>query len=303
MKAAGLVVVLAAVAGAMPGCVFWEIRDDLRTTNGKLVQVQSDLDRANKGLDSANTAIATANTNLDKVETGLKRLDQTNTLIDGVGQGLGRIDRTNLSLTDLEKQLALLESIEKSLGRLDAHLAAVRQTISSINKMVPFLDLGGGYEEPPVDGGTTAAAESKAESASAELTDKSAAAGESTPAKRDSLVGIWVRKYPNVQVALVVMSDGRYVRSDLPSTPGTLGATVQSGRWKRSGSVVTFTPVAAPTVEQAQQAATQENVRSAPAATPAPKLADPEWTATVVSAGNKTFALQVGTELWVFERP
>ncbi|HRJ51069.1 MAG TPA: hypothetical protein PKU91_11065, partial [Phycisphaerales bacterium] len=139
-----------AASAALPGCIVREIRDELRAANGQLVCVQFAMDEANQGLSSANTLLAQTNDRLDRVEEGLTRLDRTNALIDRVEKGLERIDRTNHSLGGLEAQLALLNSIEQSLGRLDTHLASVRKTIGSINSFIPFLDLGGGYEETEI---------------------------------------------------------------------------------------------------------------------------------------------------------
>lgn len=110
--------VLFLALAALPGCVAWEIRDDLRRANTQLEEV-------------------------DKSLTG------TNEQIAEVERGLARLDDTNTSLGSVEEQLAYLRSIEASLGRLDQHLASLRRTISRIDRTIPFLDLGGGDPPPP----------------------------------------------------------------------------------------------------------------------------------------------------------
>src|SRR5262245_13841783 len=86
----------------MPGCVAWEIRDEMRNANTKLTDVHSSL-------------------------------GATNDRLDKVDNGLGRIDATNTSLDTLHQQLALLTSIKESLARLDTHLASLRKTIGRID--------------------------------------------------------------------------------------------------------------------------------------------------------------------------
>lgn len=176
----------------LQGCVAWEIRDEMRKANAELTDVKARLD--------------TTNNRLDQVEVGLHRLDRTNTLIDDVQQGLGRIDTTNSSLSTLERQLALLDSINKSMSHLDAHLASLRKTISKLDGVIPFLDLGGSDPIPEP---------SKADLADAAAAPAPAAdpAKPTDPAKRETLAGAWIAKYPTSSAALVLLPDHTFIAS------------------------------------------------------------------------------------------
>lgn len=211
-----------AMAGVLPGCVAWEIRDEMRAANARLVEVQG--------------TIVQTNERLDRVEAGLTRLDQTNTLIGTVEQGLGRIDSTNSSLSTLEQQLALLNSINTSLSRLDTHLAALRRTIGRIDSAIPFLDLGG---DAPVDvpappplaqaGGAGEGGEPAAEAGRAGRT-------EGQTARRDPLLGVWVPVPEDGNDVYVLDADGSFVH-----------AVRGEGAWRREGSRVEFTVAEATT--------------------------------------------------------
>jgi hypothetical protein len=196
-------------AGVLPGCVAWEIRDEMRAANARLVEVQG--------------TIVQTNERLDRVEAGLTRLDQTNTLIGTVEQGLGRIDSTNSSLSTLEQQLALLNSINTSLSRLDTHLAALRRTIGRIDSAIPFLDLGGGapVETPPPLAQAGGAGEGAEPAAPGQA--------EGVAARRDPLLGVWVPVPEDGNDVYVLEADGSFVH-----------AVRGQGTWRREGTRVEF---------------------------------------------------------------
>lgn len=314
----------------LPGCIVGEIKDQLQSANDQLVCVQFALDDANKGLASANDLLVRTNERLDRVENGLTRLDRTNTLIDNVEQGLGRIDSTNNRLSDLERQLALLESIEKSLSRLDQHLASLRKTVSALDGVIPFLDLGGEYVEPstpaPTDAAIAAAdapqeqqdaattpqpADGKTSASPTAPADGAAPQTAASQARRDSLMGVWVRAYPDRTVALVIHADNTYERS-LPSPGGPAGSTpagqpmIERGTWKRDAMNVVFTPgPAAPANAPAGGASPAKAAGKSPDQ-PAGKQPSPSatpWTVHIISLSSKALALEEDGKLTLYARP
>ncbi|MCA9278531.1 MAG: hypothetical protein H6815_07715 [Phycisphaeraceae bacterium] len=95
---------LAMVSGfllTMPGCIVWEIRDEMRKTNETLTQVSETLARVQVQLDEVNG-----------------KMDQ--------------VDKTNQILTDMQAT---------SLKHLDEHLASLRKTIANIDSTIPFLSI------------------------------------------------------------------------------------------------------------------------------------------------------------------
>ncbi len=248
----GVLCIAAAFSG---GCVFWDIRDEVRNTNARLDKVESRLEGTNAALDQTNAELKT-------VQEGLERLDRTNELIGGVETGLTRLDSTNSALSTMEERLVLLRSIEESLGRLDVHMASLRKTIGRIDGMIPFLDLG---SDEPVDAVETAdASERPVEPASGAVgaqevgqkpgdqaqTGEAGAkeptkAAPSRPARRDALLGAWVSEFPDRTVALVILDEGRFVRQS-PEAAGVSepAARTISGTWKRDGTSLELMPEA-----------------------------------------------------------
>ncbi|MDX2132544.1 MAG: hypothetical protein SFY69_10890 [Planctomycetota bacterium] len=205
-----ILLVLAMCVAVLPGCVAWEIRDEIRGANAKLDSVQSTLGQTNERLNS--------------VEDKLTRLETTNALLGNVEQGLGRIDSTNSSLSTLEQQLAVLNSINTSLQRLDSHLASLRGTIGRIDSVMPFLDLGGGpVDVPPAP---PANAEGSPEGSPA---DGGTPGGQAAPARRDPLLGAWVSVYPDGTMALVFFTDGKLVYA-------AQGLGAHDWTWRRDGA-------------------------------------------------------------------
>lgn len=281
----------------LPGCVVWEIRDEMRATNQHLDDVKESLETANTAMATANEGLAQANSRLDQVDEGLARLDQTNTLMNDVGQDLGRV---KVQLEGVGGQLAVLDSIQTSLQRLDVHLASLRKTIGSIDSMIPFLDLGGGGQETPLEPDLT---EMKP-SVQAEGGDRPDAGEAAAGQKRDVILGVWVRRYPEPDVALVLLNDGKYIRS----TTVVGDPPLSEGRWTREGAVITFTPdpgaAASGTPPAGQPAGT--NAASTTGKTPDAVPATPAGPRkmTIVSATTRTLALRSDLgELLVFGRP
>jgi hypothetical protein len=132
MRTAGIVVAaMALVEGALlPGCVAWEIRDEVRRANTHLGEVREllvSLEQTKESIDRVNATLV-----------------ETNALIRTADEG---IDSANVSLRRLEERLAVLDSMQSTLVRLDGHLASVRETIIRIDSAIPVGSIVG--DEPP----------------------------------------------------------------------------------------------------------------------------------------------------------
>lgn len=205
---------------ALPGCVFWDIRDGVRDANSRLDTVDSSLQKVNSELKS--------------VQTALTRLDTTNAELVKVQDELGQLDTTNASLTGVQDRLQTLRSIEDSLTKMDVHLSSLRHTIGRIDGMIPFLDLGS--EEPaPPDPALAADESAPAAPASDAKPSPTAAAA---PAPKDALIGAWIRQYPDRTIAIVFVDSTRYL---MQRTTAAGTRTQESGTWKREGKVITLT--------------------------------------------------------------
>jgi hypothetical protein len=264
-------VLLVGLGLPLQGCVVWEIRDELRSANAQLGEVHE----------------------------SLKELEKTNQLIAEVEVGLGKIDTTNASLGDVDKRLMLLQQIEMSLGRLDVHLASLRKTIGKIDHAIPFLGLGGdeamppelaqgvgkvGVEigaEPVKEGVKEGAKEGEAAKGGAKEGAKEPAVAKEPVKARDPMMGTWVQRFPEQPMALVLLTDGRYIRVVQGGKPAT-----QRGTWAREGAgEYVFTPEAAPPGQKGEPGAAQA------------------WRLTVVSVSVRAATVMDGEQVVVLARP
>ncbi len=222
-----LLTILAACLLPLGGCVFWDIRDGVTKANARLDTVDAQLAATNTGLEGTNSKLEGTNAKLEEVYTQLKQVDVS----------LARLDATNRSLTNVEDRLMLLRSLDASLARVDVHLASLRKTISRIDGMIPFLDLGTeGEPEPTVPVAAAApTAEPAAPADAGAPTTKDAA-----PARRDALLGVWVSQYPDRSTVIVLQEGGRYVRQRAAQGANAV-PTVESGTWKRDAKRLELT--------------------------------------------------------------
>lgn len=239
MRTAFVRLSLLASLALLPGCVVWEIRDEMRSVNTRLDSVDASLADVTSELTSVNDELTDIEVQLGDVRS---TIDGTNESLDDVQGGLGR---TNNALSSVEEQLRLLRAIEASLSRLDTHLASLRKTINRIDGAIPFLSLGGDeVVETPAE--TPAPAPDDQAPALADAGDRAAEtrATSPTPARRDPLVGVWITAQPDDGATLVLQPDGRY----LLSTPVD-GAPDrrEQGAWTRVGDTLTLSPAAGAT--------------------------------------------------------
>ncbi|MBX3352532.1 MAG: hypothetical protein KF684_06320 [Phycisphaeraceae bacterium] len=206
-------------ATTMPGCVVWEIRDEMRNVHAQLNEVNAELEGVN--------------TSLESVQIQLAMLEQTRDRLIQVEGGLGQ---TNDSLSSLDQQLQLLRSIQTSLGNLDAHLLSLRKSIQGINRVVPFLNFGGDdivQSDAPV---AAVGSGGPASASGAPVDDEDADA----PAlvRPDPLLGVWMTVRPAGGPTLIVDRDSYLLEEHAADGQVVL----RSGAWSRDGNTLVLQP-------------------------------------------------------------
>lgn len=213
------IIVLLAFATLLPGCVVWEIRDEMRNVHAQLNEV--------------NTELEGVNTSLESVQLQLAMLEQTRDRLIQVEGGLGQ---TNESLSSLDQQLTLLRSIQSSLGNLDAHLLSLRKSIQGINRVVPFLNFGGDdivESDAPATGATSDALAS-GDATGAQGDDDAGPAF----ARPDPLLGVWMTVRPAGGPTLVVDRDSYLLEEHAADGQVVL----RTGTWSRDGATLVLQP-------------------------------------------------------------
>ncbi len=214
---------------ALPGCVVWEIRDEMRGVNSRLDVVDTSLNEVNDELTDIEVQMGDVRASIDR----------TNTYLETVYGGL---DDTNTSLADMQERLVLLRSVQTSLTQIDAHLASLRKTINRIDGAIPFLSLGGDevIESPATPDPGAAGAQEDGEAGEGETN----ASPQPARPRISPLVGVWMSVQPSDGSTLVLQPGNEYMLSRTDE----LGATVRErGKWVRAGSMVTLTPTEGPT--------------------------------------------------------
>ncbi len=206
---------------ALPGCVVWEIRDEMRGVNSRLDVVDASLNEVNDELTDIEVQMGDVRASIDR----------TNTYLDTV---YGGIDATNTSLIDMQERLILLRSVQSSLVNIDAHLASLRKTINRIDGAIPFLSLGG---DEVIETPATPAPGAHAEGEDAE--GETTASSQPARQRVDPLIGVWMSVQPNDGSTIVLQPENEYMLSRTDD----LGVTVRErGKWGRAGSMITLTP-------------------------------------------------------------
>ena len=133
-----LLLTFAAIAAfLLPGCIVWDIRDQLKQANAQLAEVNGSVTVTHSEIQQVKNRLNTMNADLG---TTNDKLLEANTKLVDVQSGLTRVDTTNSSLGTLDQQLT---SMQASLTKIDGHLASLRGTIGKLDSAIPFLDLGG----------------------------------------------------------------------------------------------------------------------------------------------------------------
>lgn len=167
--------VLAMLTGLMaPGCVVYEMRDQLHETNRQLLEMQQALVRTEEGVEVTSRKLEMTNdllldvrgdlgTTNDLLSDVRERLGTTNELLTTVRDSLGSTNKSlssvhaglgttselvatsNQQVTVLQGQLEqtnqrYLESMEAMIRRLDEHLISLRETVADMTRFMPFVD-------------------------------------------------------------------------------------------------------------------------------------------------------------------
>lgn len=224
----------------LPGCVVWEIRDEMRGVNTRLDKVESTLQTVDAGLNTVNSELTDIEVQLGDVRA---TIDNTNEYLDSVYGGL---DDTNSSLGDMQERLLLLRSVQTSLTNIDAHLASLRKTINRIDGAIPFLSLGGDevVESPapasePGSAGDDASPIVAAGGSDAPATESASSEPRPAPPRRDPIVGVWISQQPSDGTTLVIQPGESYL---LTRPIDDVSDDRESGTWKRSGNSLVLTP-------------------------------------------------------------
>jgi hypothetical protein len=154
----------------MPGCVVFEIRDELKKANENLATANTQLMVANTELDIANAKLLEANSRLAEANQGL-------TVVNGhLATTILKLEGTNGQIATLQsKHLTNLDTrldpLGKSLSDVEVHLGSLRKTLDNIDSMIPFINLADPGPDDPADPATAATPQ-----------DTAPAAGSSDPA-------------------------------------------------------------------------------------------------------------------------
>jgi hypothetical protein len=174
----------------------------------------------------------------------------------------------------------------------------LRKTISKLDGVIPFLDLGG---EAPVEPEPSPAAAEPALAAAepAQTPDgKPAEGAAASPAKREPLGGTWLTQYPSRDNALVILQDGRYFWATRTAANTGAGAspggtiTVEKGTWKRADATMSFQ------ADAVMVPADPKKPESKPTTKPGRA-----WSLNVVALTAKAATVEIDGNLTVMSRP
>jgi uncharacterized protein (DUF3084 family) len=115
---------LGCAISSMPGCIAWDIHEEMQKTNAQLADVKADLQLINQTLEGVKGDLA-----------------RTNTTLEGVK---GELATTNTTMADVQGRLAVLDPIQTSLLSLDDSL----KTVKGLIEKIPFVGGGDGEEQP-----------------------------------------------------------------------------------------------------------------------------------------------------------
>ncbi|MFN7021468.1 MAG: hypothetical protein ACK4WH_09095 [Phycisphaerales bacterium] len=279
---------------ALPGCIAWEIRDEIRATNQHLCEVKPALVHTLHSVEETNQAIARTQAQLAEVQAALTQtqthlasvhfsLKRTDGNLVAVGDTLGQ---TNPRLGDVQGELErmrILTEVNATLKDVHSTLGPLGRAMGSLGGAMSWLGMRG---DASTDLLSTEAPAASPDGAGAETAgvDAQEVAGTKRP---DPILGTWIMVYPLPSAApagsptssspspriTVVMADGRLLAVESGQRP-------RNGRWERSGRSLTLTLDA-----------------EAPGGQPETE------TAEILTLNTRTMTLRRGDDLRVHARP
>lgn len=306
----------AVVMLSFPGCIAWEIRDEIRAANRQLGEVSPTLAHTLHGVHESNLQVAATTARLAEVQGELNdtqsqlaqlqaSLADTNRRLADVHAALGTTQPMLVDLnTGLTRVQPLITSVNASLGqtnpnldqtnaalkRVEGALGPVSGALGSLGGAVSFLGLGDSSSDVLAE--PAPPAEPPPEAPGADAADAPPAAG-----RPDPILGTWIEVYPEPATpqqrrVLVIMSDGAFLAAEGGGNP-------RIGRWARSGRALTLTPDTQATPGAGTPgAATPGAARGAPGTPPS----QPE-TFDILTLNSRTLTARVGTSIRVLARP
>lgn len=260
------IVLAAAAAPWLSGCIAWEIRDGIRETNQHLSDVKPTLVHTLNSVDQTNREIDATQAQLTEVQAAIAA---TNAQISAMHALLGEtkaqlvtvegtLVQTNPKLNDLDgglTRMKILDEVHASLKQVNAALGPLSSAMGSLGGTMSFLGMGGdsspdllAHEQP------APAPDAEPAEPSAAAAPAAGATSEDASKRPDPLLGTWVLVYPPPAPApggapaaathgasriTVFTADGRFIVADDGRPP-------QGGIWKREGRTLTMTLDPAP---------------------------------------------------------
>jgi hypothetical protein len=233
-----LIIFFGLLAMLMPGCIVWDIRDNLRVANAQLAETNANIHATRTEIAQVHGRLTGMNADLGNTNN---KLGEANTKLLEVQSGLTRVDTTNGSLTTLDSQLT---SMQSSLKSIDTHLAGLRTSLGAIDSLIPFVDLG--TDTTPAQ----ASVEPSAANDVAQPTPPGTQTGEerqstTTPEKpagtapispQPSIAGTWVSANSE-PLAIVFQADGSYLWG-IGRNVGNGLSLFDKGKWKLKGNAI-----------------------------------------------------------------
>lgn len=326
-------------ATSLPGCIAWEIRDELRTVNQRMGEVDALLIDTREDVRATEAEIVRTNALVAEVYAAMAQtnshLAQTNQELDRVYAALETVDRRLVAVTDsvtttnplltstnseLER-LRVLTDVNQQLDRTNTALKPLAGTMAALTDTMSFF--GGGSDEPvtddpepgPGDRQTAGApptdstpASDSAPAADTTRTPPASAPGEAPARRTDPITGTWILAYPAPRDA----GEQPLADSSTPATNPQVIVLLADGRFlaaERGRQLIggTWTRSGRTLSLTPEPSAGGEpagaGAQRPPASEGQPAPGARAVTRELVSLGPRTLTLRDGNDLRVFVRP
>jgi hypothetical protein len=232
----------------LPGCVAWEIRDEVRIANGQICEANRQLADVQAGLTVTNAQLAEMYAALQRTD---ERLIAANTLLESAHPKLTTLDGDLTRMQVLDEVSVTLKDVQKQLVPLSKSLGVVSGAANLLG-----MGSGGNQDllaaEPSEPASTEAAVPTKSTATTATSATPTSASTPPPlapppalpPERLEALVGTWLQVYPPPQPPqrmgkiIVLSTGGGYLEAQE-------GGPITLGHWTRTGRTITIGPDAA----------------------------------------------------------